>query len=120
MCLLCMYPSSQPVVLSAAYLLSNHFSVDIPPATSLVVLPGHLYPMEAHLVSLVSQSQLPSCPPEGCVVVTGVLFELSDDLTTGSDWLEPLFASMPLSEGVSAAARARPWRWHLTADLLAV
>jgi hypothetical protein len=57
-------------------------------------------------VSLVSQSQLPSCPPEGCFVVTGVLFELSDDLTTGSDWLEPLFASMPLSEGVSAVARA--------------
>jgi hypothetical protein len=62
--------------------------------------------MEAHLVSLVSQSQLPSCPPEGCVVVTGVLFELSDDLTTDNHWLEPLFASMPLSEGVSAVARA--------------
>lgn len=69
----------------------------------LVLLPpaGHLYPMEGHLVSLVSQAVLPACPKQGCVVVTGVLFELSDDLTTGSDWLEPLFAAMPLNEGVS-------------------
>lgn len=62
---------------------------------------GHLYPMEAHLVSVIPQSSLPACPPEGCVVVTAVMFELSDDLTTGSSWLEPLFAAMPLNEGVS-------------------
>lgn len=35
------------------------------------------------------------------MVVTAVMFELSDDLTTGSNWLEPLFAAMPLNEGVS-------------------
>lgn len=58
--------------------------------------------MEAHLVSIVPQSSLPSCPPSGCIVVTGVLFELSDDLVTGSDWLEPLFQAMPLNEGVSS------------------
>lgn len=57
--------------------------------------------MEVHLVSLVSQAVLPACPKEGCVVVTAVLFELSDDLTSGSDWLEPLFAAMPVNEGVS-------------------
>jgi hypothetical protein len=53
-------------------------------------------------VSVVSQAALPACPPEGCLVVTGVQFELSDDLSAGSAWLEPLFAAMPLSEGVSA------------------
>lgn len=59
--------------------------------------------MEAHLVSIVSQDVLPSCPAKGCVMVTAVLFELADDLTTGSDWLEPLFAVMPVNEGVSWA-----------------
>lgn len=63
---------------------------------------GHLFPLEAHLVSVVSQAALAACPPEGCVVVTGVQFELSDDLSAGSAWLEPLFTAMPLSEGVSA------------------
>jgi len=52
-------------------------------------------------VSVVDQAVLPSCPPRGCVVVTGVMFELSDDLQTSSEWLEPLFQAMPLSEGVS-------------------
>lgn len=68
---------------------------------------GHLYPVEAHLVSVIPQSALPACPPEGCVVVTAVMFELSDDLTSGSSWLEPLFAAMPLNEGVSGVLCAR-------------
>lgn len=54
-------------------------------------------------MSIVSQDVLPSCPAKGCVMVTAVLFELADDLTTGSDWLEPLFAVMPVNEGVSWA-----------------
>lgn len=57
-------------------------------------------------MSLIKQSDLPACPPEGCVVVTAVMFELSDDLTAGSDWLEPLFAAMPLNEGVSTGVDA--------------
>jgi hypothetical protein len=39
------------------------------------------------------------------MVVTGVMFELADDLTTGNDWLEPLFQGMPFSEGVSGCTR---------------
>lgn len=53
-------------------------------------------------MSVIPQSALPACPPEGCIVVTAVMFALSDDLTTGSSWLEPLFAAMPLNEGASA------------------
>ncbi|WIA20305.1 hypothetical protein OEZ85_006137 [Tetradesmus obliquus] len=59
---------------------------------------GRIFPLEAHLVSLVEQSQLPSCPPGGCVVVTAVLFELGDNLTQNNAWLAPLFEAMPYSE----------------------
>jgi hypothetical protein len=79
---------------------------------------GHLFPLEAHLVSVVSQATLPACPPDGCVVVTGVQFELSDDLDTGSAWLEPLFAAMPLSEGVGAHGMLALFQ-HPTCILLA-
>uniref|UniRef100_A0A383VPS2 Carbonic anhydrase n=1 Tax=Tetradesmus obliquus TaxID=3088 RepID=A0A383VPS2_TETOB len=63
------------------------------------LLGGRIFPLEAHLVSLVEQSQLPSCPPGGCVVVTAVLFELGDNLTQDNAWLAPLFEAMPYSEG---------------------
>ncbi|WIA40595.1 hypothetical protein OEZ86_013935 [Tetradesmus obliquus] len=66
------------------------------------LLGGRIFPLEAHLVSLVEQSQLPSCPPGGCVVVTAVLFELGDNLTQDNAWLAPLFEAMPYSEGESS------------------
>jgi hypothetical protein len=50
---------------------------------------------------VVPQSQLPSCPPGGCIVVTAVLFELADNLTQDNGWLGPLFDAMPYTEGVS-------------------
>jgi hypothetical protein len=60
------------------------------------VLTGRKYPLEAHLVSVVPQSAVPSCPLEGCILVTAVLYELDDgDLQANNTWLEPLFNIMP-------------------------
>ncbi|KAF6251162.1 alpha carbonic anhydrase [Scenedesmus sp. NREL 46B-D3] len=63
------------------------------------LLGGRIFPVEAHLVSVVGQSQLPSCPPGGCIVVTAVLFELAEDVTQDSAWLAPVFDAMPYTEG---------------------
>jgi carbonic anhydrase len=62
---------------------------------------GRLYPLEVHLVSVVSRAVAPACPPSGCLLVTAVMFELADDISQDNPWLEPLFEAMPLSEGVS-------------------
>jgi hypothetical protein len=43
------------------------------------VVSGRSLPLEMHVVHYVMPSQLPSCPPDGCIVVLGVLFELTDD-----------------------------------------
>eukprot|EP00775_Hariotina_reticulata_P005414 gene5414-5647_t len=64
---------------------------------------GRMYPLEAHLVSVVPQSALPGCPPEGCTLVTAVLYELADgDMQANNTWLEPLFNIMPYVEGQAA------------------
>jgi hypothetical protein len=72
----------------------------------MCVAAGRIFPLEAHLVSVVEQSQLPACPPGGCIVVTAVLFELGDNLTQDNPWLGPLFDAMPYTEGVSACCGA--------------
>lgn len=56
-------------------------------------------------MAVVPQASLASCPADGCVMVTGVMFELADDITADNPWLQPLFAVMPMSEGVSRASK---------------
>lgn len=62
---------------------------------------GKMYPLEAHLVSVVPQSELASCPATGCLVVTAVLYELADDLDTDNPWLKTFFDKMPYKEDAS-------------------
>lgn len=66
---------------------------------------GSVYPLEAHLVSVVQQSDLPACPASGCIVVMAVMFELADQLTQDNTWLALLFDQMPYKEGVSKPAK---------------
>eukprot|EP00878_Enallax_costatus_P017803 GHUV01018707.1.p1 GENE.GHUV01018707.1~~GHUV01018707.1.p1 ORF type:complete len:401 (+),score=120.11 GHUV01018707.1:587-1789(+) len=62
------------------------------------LLAGKIFPLEAHLVSAVPQSQMGSCPATGCLVVTAVLYELADDITVDNQWLKTFFDVMPYKE----------------------
>ncbi|KAI8472425.1 MAG: alpha carbonic anhydrase [Monoraphidium minutum] len=40
---------------------------------------GREYPLEMHLLSIVPRSAVPGCPEPGCLVATGVMFEMAQE-----------------------------------------
>lgn len=68
-----------------------------------MVLLGKLFPLEAHIVCTIPAATWPGCGPDGCTVVIGIMFELSDDLVAENAFLKPILDEMPMREGVSVA-----------------
>lgn len=73
---------------------------------------GRIFPLEAHLVSVVPPEELPACAPHGCTVVTAVLFELGAEEEGqteagggNSSLLDALAQALPVTEGVRARGR---------------
>jgi carbonic anhydrase len=73
---------------------------------------GVLYPMEAHMVTIVPKEEVEECGDAGCVVVFGVLFTISDE---DNDFLEPLFEAAPTKAG-DEHAEAFPKEFTMNLD----
>lgn len=68
------------------------------------IISGASYPLEMHIVHFIKPEQLPACPaPDGCIVVLGILFALTDQEEEVSPALRQLIEAMPLNENNSKA-----------------
>eukprot|EP00877_Chromochloris_zofingiensis_P013933 jgi/Chrzof1/8794/Cz03g24230.t1 len=67
---------------------------------------GKLFPLEAHIVCTIPAATWPGCGPDGCTVVIGIMFELSDDLVAENAFLKPILDEMPMREGVTTTLSA--------------
>ena len=64
---------------------------------------GRAYPIEMHVVSVVTNATAPGCPASpGCLAVVGVLFELAaeGEATASTAELAKIFDALPTTEGV--------------------
>lgn len=70
------------------------------------IISGASYPLEMHIVHFIKPDQLPACPaPNGCPVVLGVFFALTDREDDVSPELRRLIEAMPLNEGQSQTVK---------------
>ncbi len=78
---------------------------------------GVTYPLEMHIVHVVSQQDWPACPAGGCLLVLGMVFHLEDDTSKAIPALDTILEYAPINEDVSASVAwsfcmfFAPWHW---------
>lgn len=71
---------------------------------------GKSYPLEMHIVNLVSNETVPGCPEGGCIAVVGILFEVAEDGETAASIteLEKIFGRLATVQHEQVRVRAGP------------
>lgn len=64
---------------------------------------GKLSGTEAHLVTTIAATDVPACAPKGCIAVFGVLYDIADDDSKGSEFLAPLLKKIPDQTGLAVS-----------------